>query len=50
MTLNNLGVGFLVGWAVYMVALKRTPLQKMVLRWPRLIERLAPRPASLERE
>lgn len=50
MTLNNLAVGFLVGWAVYMVALKRTPLQKMVLRWPRLIERLAPRPASLERE
>ena len=50
MTLNNLAVGFLVGWAVYMLALKRSPLQRTALRWPRLIERLAPRPAWLERE
>jgi SulP family sulfate permease len=50
MALNNLAIGFLVGWAVYMVALKRSPLQRMVLRWPRAIERLAPRPASLEQE
>ena len=50
MTLNNLAVGFLVGWAIYMLALKRSPLQHMALRWPRLIERLAPRPAWLESE
>ncbi len=50
MALNNLAFGFLAGWAVYMVALRRTPLQKMVLSWPRLIERLAPPPASLEQE
>jgi len=50
MALNNLAVGFLVGWAVYMLALKRSPLQRTALRWPRLIERLAPRPAWLERE
>ena len=50
MTLNNLAAGFLAGWAVYMVALRRTPLQTMVLRWPRVIERLAPRPASFEQE
>jgi SulP family sulfate permease len=47
---NNLAIGFLVGWAVYMLGLKRSPLQRTVLRWPRLIERLAPRPASVERE
>jgi len=50
MTLNNLAAGFLAGWVVYMVALRRTPLQTMVLRWPRVIERLAPRPASFEQE
>ena len=50
MTLNNLAAGFLAGWAVYMVALRHTPLQKMALRWPRFVERLAPRPASLEQE
>jgi len=50
MTLNNLAAGFLAGWAVYMVALRHTPLQKVVLRWPRVLERLAPRPASLEQE
>ncbi len=50
MTLNNLAVGFLVGWAVYMLALKRSPLQRMVLRWPRLIERLAPAPSQAEPE
>ena len=50
MTLDNLAAGFLAGWAVYMVALRRTPLQTMVLRWPRVVERLAPRPASFEQE
>jgi hypothetical protein len=50
MTLNNLAVGFLMGWAIYMLALKRSPLQHIALRWPRLIERLAPRPAWLESE
>ncbi len=50
MALNNLAVGFLVGWMVYTLALKRTPLQRMILRWPRLIERIAPPPAPLEQE
>jgi SulP family sulfate permease len=50
MTLNNLAVGFLVGWAVYMLVLRRSPLQRTALRWPALIERLAPRPVWPERE
>jgi sulfate permease, SulP family len=50
MALNNLAVGFLAGWAVYNLALKRSPLQNVVLRWPRLIARLAPSPASMEQE
>ncbi len=49
-TLNNLAAGFLVGWVVYTLALRRSPLQRMAMRWPRLVERLAPRPASLEPE
>jgi len=48
--LNNLAIGFLVGWAAYMLALKRSPLQGMALRWPDLIDRLAPRPMSPEHE
>ena len=47
---NNLAVGFVAGWSVYMVALRGSPLQHVVLRWPRLIERLAPRPSHEEIE
>ena len=50
LVVDNLAVGFVVGWAVYMVALRSSPLQHVVLRWPRLIERLAPRPAHEEVE
>ena len=50
LVVNNLAVGFVVGWAVYMVALRRSPLQDVVLRWPRLIESLAPRPSHQEVE
>ena len=50
LVVNNLAVGFVVGWAVYMVALRRSPLQDVVLRWPRLIESLAPRPSHEEVE
>jgi sulfate permease, SulP family len=50
LVVSNLAVGFVVGWAVYMVALRRSPLQHVVLRWPRLIEKLAPRPSHEEVE
>ncbi len=46
LALNNLAIGFLAGWAVYMLVLKRSPLQKIALRWPNLIERLAPSPTA----
>ena len=50
MATNNLAVGFVGGWAVFVVALRRSPLQHVVLRWPRLVERLAPLPAGEEVE
>jgi SulP family sulfate permease len=50
LAVNNLAVGFVAGWAVYVVALRGSPLQRVVLRWPRLVERLAPRPSHEEVE
>lgn len=47
---NNLAVGFVAGWAVYVAALRGGPLQRVVLRWPRLVERLAPRRSHEEVE
>ncbi|HJW76916.1 MAG TPA: putative sulfate/molybdate transporter [Thermoleophilia bacterium] len=42
---GNLAIGFLVGWAAYM-GLKRTPLARVALRWPRVTEQLAPHSAT----
>lgn len=50
MATDNLAVGFVGGWVVFVVALRRSPLQHVVLRWPRLVARLAPRPAGEEVE
>ncbi|MFA4965301.1 MAG: molybdate transporter family protein [Thermoleophilia bacterium] len=47
LAVNNLAVGFLVGWLAYL-GLKRTPLRRRGLRWPLLTQRLAPRPQPLE--
>jgi SulP family sulfate permease len=46
LTLNNLAIGSLLGWAVY-TGLKRTPLRRVALQWPGVTERLAPRPAPV---
>lgn len=46
--LGDLAAGFLVGWAMYMLVLRRGRLQTMAVRWPRLVGRLAPQPAPAE--
>jgi sulfate permease, SulP family len=43
---SNLAIGFLLGWAAY-TGLKRTPLRGVALRWPRVTERIAPRPTPV---
>jgi len=40
---GNMTIGFLLGWACY-AALRRTPLRRVPVRWPRLTAWLAPRP------
>jgi SulP family sulfate permease len=47
LAVNDLAIGFLVGWICYL-ALKRTPLRRLRMRWPTFAERLAPRPRPAE--
>jgi SulP family sulfate permease len=48
--LGNLAAGFLVGWAAYMLVLRRGPMQRTAVRWPRLVGRLAPEPAPARQQ